>query len=68
VSLIIKHQDYLLRALVDTGASSSSNSSSSILEAYISDPSIETDDNDTTTTIWITIGDKFTTNKNGICL
>jgi hypothetical protein len=46
-------------ASVDTGASSSI-----ILDAYTSDPSIKTDDNDTTT--WSTMGGKFTTTKTGI--
>jgi hypothetical protein len=47
---------YLLRALADTGASSSI-----ILEAYTSAPFIKTDDNNTTT--WSTMGGKFTTTK-----
>jgi hypothetical protein len=48
----------LLRALADTGASSSI-----ILESYTLDPFIKTDDSNTTT--WSTMGGKFTTNKTG---
>jgi hypothetical protein len=58
VSLIVNNEEHLLRALVDIRASSSS-----ILEAYTSDPFIKTDDNNTTT--WSTMGDKFTTTKTG---
>jgi hypothetical protein len=58
VSLIVNNEEHLLRALVDTGASSSS-----ILEAYTSAPFIKTDDSNTTT--WSTMGGKFTTNKTG---
>jgi hypothetical protein len=61
VSLIVNNEEHLLRALADTGASSSS-----ILEAYTSAPFIKTDDSNTTT--WSTMGGKFTTNKTGICL
>jgi hypothetical protein len=62
VSLIIKNEELLLRALADTGSSSSS----SILEAYTSAiyPFIKIDENNTTT--WSTMGDKFTTTKTGI--
>jgi hypothetical protein len=59
VSLIVNNEEHLLRALSDTGASSSSI----ILEAYTSAPFIKTDDSNTTT--WITIGGKFTINKTG---
>jgi hypothetical protein len=57
---LIVNEEHLLRALADTGASSSI-----ILEAYISAifPFIKTDDNNTTT--WSTIGGKFTTTKTG---
>jgi hypothetical protein len=59
VSLVVNNEEHLLKALADTGASSSS-----ILEAYTSDPFIKTNDNNTTT--WSTMEDKFTTNKTGI--
>jgi hypothetical protein len=58
VSLIVNNEEYLLRALVDTGASSSI-----ILEEYNSLPFIKTDDSNTT--IWIIMGGKFTTTKTG---
>jgi hypothetical protein len=60
VSLIVNNEEHLLRALVDTGASSSI-----ILEAYTSAtfPFIKTDDSNTIT--WSTIGGKFNTNKTG---
>jgi hypothetical protein len=63
VSLIVNNEEHLLRALADTGASSSI-----ILEAYTSAmfPFIKTDDNNATT--WITMGGKSTTTKTGICL
>jgi hypothetical protein len=60
VSLIVNNEEHLLRALADTGASSSI-----ILDAYTSAPFIKTDDSNTTT--WSTMGGKFTTNKTGIC-
>jgi hypothetical protein len=56
VSLIVNNEEHLLRALADTGVSSSS-----ILEAYTSAPFIKADDNNTTT--WSTMGGKFTTTK-----
>jgi hypothetical protein len=58
VSLIINNEEHLLRALVDTGGSSSN-----IFEAFTSAlfPYIKTDDSNTTT--WSTMGGKFTTNK-----
>jgi hypothetical protein len=56
VSLIVHNQEHLLRALVDTGASSSI-----ILDAYTSALFIKTDDSNTTT--WSTMGGKFTTTK-----
>jgi hypothetical protein len=58
VSLFVNNEEHLLRALADTGASSSI-----ILEAHTSAPSpfIKTDDSNTTT--WSTMGGKFTTNK-----
>jgi hypothetical protein len=61
VSLIVNHEEHLLRALADTGASSII-----ILEAYTSAPFIKSDDSNTST--WNTIGGKFTTTKTGICL
>jgi hypothetical protein len=61
VSLIVKNEEHLLRALADTGASSSI-----ILEAYISAPFIKTDDSNTTT--WSIMGGKFTTTKTGMML
>jgi hypothetical protein len=51
----------MIRALADTGASSSIN-----LEAYTLAPFMKTDDNNTTT--WSTMGGKFTTTKTGICM
>jgi hypothetical protein len=44
VSLIVNNEEHMLRALSDTGASSSI-----ILEAYASAPFIKTDDSNTTT-------------------
>jgi hypothetical protein len=41
VSLIVNHEEHMLRALADTGAN---NSSSIILEAYTSVPFIESND------------------------
>jgi hypothetical protein len=61
VSPIVNNKEYLLRALADTGASSSI-----ILEVYNSAPFIKTDENNTTT--WSTMGGKFTTTKTGILL
>jgi hypothetical protein len=58
VSIIVNNEEHLLRALADTGATSSS-----ILEAYASDPFIKTDDNNTTS--WSTMGGKFTIIKTG---
>jgi hypothetical protein len=61
VSLIINHEEHLIRALADTAARSSI-----ILEAYTKAPFINNDDSNTTT--WITMGGNFTTTKAGICL
>jgi hypothetical protein len=63
VSLIVNNEEHLLRALVDTGASSSI-----ILEAYTSAifPFIKTDESNTTT--WSKMGGKFTTTQTRICL
>jgi hypothetical protein len=58
VSLIVNNEEHLLRALPDTGVSSSI-----IIEAYTSAPFIKRDDIDTTT--WSTMGGKFTTTKTG---
>jgi hypothetical protein len=56
---IVENEEHLLRALADTGASSSNI----ILEAYTSGPFINTDDSNTTT--WSTMGGQVTTT---ICL
>jgi hypothetical protein len=61
VSLIVDNEEYLLRALADTGASSNI-----ILETYTSAPFIKTDDSNKTT--WSTIGGKFNTTITGIFL
>jgi hypothetical protein len=58
VSLIVNNEEYLLRALADTGANSSI-----IIEAYTLAPFIKTDDNNTTT--WSIMGGKVTTTKIG---
>jgi hypothetical protein len=60
VILIVNNEEHLLRALSNTGASSSI-----ILEAYTSAifPFIKIDDSNTTT--WSTMGGKFTTTKTG---
>jgi hypothetical protein len=50
VSLIVNNEEHLLKALADTGASSSS-SSSGILEAYTSVPFIKIDNSNITTSI-----------------
>jgi hypothetical protein len=65
VSLIVNHQEHLLRTLDDTDARSS-NSSSIIFEEYTSAKFIKMDDSNTTT--WCTVDGKFTTTKTGICL
>jgi hypothetical protein len=57
VSLIVNNEEHLLRVQADTDASSI------ILETYTSAPFIKTDDSNTT--IWRTMGGKFTTNKTG---
>jgi hypothetical protein len=58
VSLIVNNEEHLLRALADTGASSSI-----ILEAHTSFAFIKIDDSNTTT--WSTMVGKFTTTKTG---
>jgi hypothetical protein len=58
VSFVVNNEEHLLRALADTGASSSI-----ILEAYTSAPLIKTDHNNTTT--WSAMGRKFTKTKTG---
>jgi Leu/Phe-tRNA-protein transferase len=63
VSLIVNHEEYLLRALA---VARDSISSRNILEIYSSAAFIETDDSNTTT--WYTMDDKIITNKNGSCL
>jgi hypothetical protein len=61
VSLIVNNEEHLLRALADTGVSTSS-----ILEACSSDTLqfIKTDDNNTNN--WSKMGGKFTTTKTGL--
>jgi hypothetical protein len=72
VSLIVINKEHLLRALADTGASSSIileahiSAQFIILEAHTSAPFIKTDDNNKTT--WSTMGGKFTTTKTGMCV
>jgi hypothetical protein len=63
VNLIVNNEEHLLRALADTGATTSS-----VLEACTSAtfPFIKTDDSNTTT--WNTMGGKFTKTKTGIFL
>jgi hypothetical protein len=61
VSLIVNNEEHLLRALADTGTSSSI-----IFEAYTSAAFIKTDDSNTTT--WSTMVGKFTKTKTGIFL
>jgi hypothetical protein len=58
VSLKINNKEYLLRALADSGASSSI-----ILEDYTSKNLIQRDKNQTT---WSTMGGQFTTDKTGL--
>jgi hypothetical protein len=60
VSPIVNNEEHLLKAKSDTGTSSNI-----ILEAYTSATFqfIKTDDNNTT--IWLTMGGKFTTTKTG---
>jgi hypothetical protein len=60
--VFVNNEEHLLRALANTGASSSIN----ILEAYNSAPFIKTENSNTTT--WSSMGVKFTTAKTGICL
>jgi hypothetical protein len=58
VSLQINNEEYLLRALADSGASSSI-----ILEEYTSKNLIQRDKSNQTT--WSTMGGQFTTDKTG---
>jgi hypothetical protein len=58
LSLIVNNEEHVLRALADTG-----NSSSIILEAYTSAPFIKTYDSNTIT--WSAMGGKFITTKTG---
>lgn len=58
VSLNVNHEEHLLKALADTGASSSS-----ILEAYISKQLIKNNERNTTT--WSNMGGHFTNNQTG---
>jgi hypothetical protein len=64
VNLFFNNEEHLLRALADTGASSSSR----ILEEYTSSIFlfIKTYDNNIIT--WSTMGGQFITTKTGICL
>ena len=59
VSLTVNQEEHLLRALADTGASSSI-----IIEAYTSRHLIKNDDENKT--IWSTMGGQFTTDKSGL--
>jgi len=59
VTLKVKHEEYVLRALADTGASSSI-----ILEAYVSKDVIKHRNGNKTT--WNTMGGQFTTDKTGV--
>jgi hypothetical protein len=61
VSLIISHEENLLRAVADTVASSNIS-----LEAYNLIPFIKSDDSNTFT--WSITGGEFTTNKTRIRL
>jgi len=61
VSLQLNNEEHLLRALADSGASSSI-----ILEAYASKKAIQTDTNSQTT--WSTMGGQFTTDKTGLVI
>ena len=58
VSLHVNHKEHVLRALADTGASSSI-----ILEAYTSKELIKQDKDSKTT--WSTMSGQFTTEKTG---
>jgi hypothetical protein len=59
VSLNVNHEEHVIRALADTGASSSI-----ILEAYTSKDLIKQDKDNKTT--WVTMGGQFTTEKTGL--
>ena len=59
VSLNVNHEEHMLRALADTGASSSI-----ILEAYTSKDLIKQDKDSKTT--WSTMNGQFTTEKTGL--
>jgi hypothetical protein len=59
VALNVKHEEHVLRALADTGASSSI-----ILEAYTSKDIIKQDKDIKST--WCTMNGQFTTDKTGI--
>jgi Aspartyl protease len=59
VSLNVNHEEHMLRALADTGASSSI-----ILEAYTSKQSIKNNHDNKTT--WSTMGEQFVTDKTGL--
>jgi hypothetical protein len=61
VSLIVNHEEYLLRAVADTVASSSIS-----LEAFTTAPFINSDDSNTIT--WSITGGEFTTNKTAMFL
>jgi hypothetical protein len=60
VSLIVNNEEHLLRALADTGASSSI-----ILEAYTSSPFLFIKTDDSSTTTCSAMGGNFTTTKTG---
>jgi Aspartyl protease len=59
VSLNVNHEEHLLRALADTGASSSI-----IFEAYTSKQFIKNNDDNKTT--WSAMGGQFITDKTGL--
>jgi hypothetical protein len=61
VSLIINNEEHLLKALADSGASSSI-----ILEDYTSKNLIQRDKSNQTT--WSTMGGQFTTDKTGLVI
>jgi hypothetical protein len=59
VSFFVNNKEHLLQVLADTGASNSF-----ILEAYISGPSVKSDDNNAAT--WIKMGGIITRAKTRI--
>jgi hypothetical protein len=61
MSLIVNHEEHLLRSLADTG-----DSSSIILEAYTSKQFIKNNGDNKTT--WSTMGGQFITDKTGLVI